>query len=544
LSCSEDILLELRRGSAVRVHWHVVLLDRGEATLGSAELERAVLTDREEPRPDMALHVFGTLGAKPKEGVLHHVGRARFARDGRRVTKQRSLVLRQRVLDPTDIREQNVARSRARRVASVRENAEERPLLEKKCRGLKNVGTPCTFARFGGARVDGVSETHTRRAGKLGKRAHRCEDCWRKRTEVLPIMRTTTLAAFASVALLAGCGGKFSDPPGSPSGSTAGAGGTTTTRSPGTGGGTAGDGATGGALPAPAFCEPGSIVDCKCDGAHVGEQVCRADGSEYLPCACAPARVSCRDGMMNDLETDIDCGGPECEPCVDEQLCHTDSDCVSRHCTSGICGVMGCAQTATCTPRCDDALQNGGESDVDCGGVDCPACAPGKVCNSGSDCLSRVCAARACQTPNCYDTVKNGDETDIDCGGASCPPCNGCLCASNSDCFSGVCIDCTCRAPTCTDQVKNGGETDVDCGGTCPSCLPGHPCVSGKDCTTGWCPGGVCVDPDCLDGEKNGAETDVDCGGPCIGCTIGRSCSVNSDCFSMHCAAGVCASAT
>ena len=51
-------------------------------------------------------------------------------------------------------------------------------------------------------------------------------------------------------------------------------------------------------------------------------------------------------------------------------------------------------------PTCEDGIQNGEETGIDCGGPDCPACPP----------------------PSCEDGIQNGDETDIDCGG-SCAPC-------------------------------------------------------------------------------------------------------------------------
>lgn len=70
---------------------------------------------------------------------------------------------------------------------------------------------------------------------------------------------------------------------------------------------------------------------------------------------------SCHDGIKNGLETDVDCGGPDCIPC------------------------------------CEDGVKNGQEVDVDCGGPDCIPC--------------------------CEDGVKNNGETGIDCGGPNCPPC-------------------------------------------------------------------------------------------------------------------------
>ncbi len=52
--------------------------------------------------------------------------------------------------------------------------------------------------------------------------------------------------------------------------------------------------------------------------------------------------------------------------------------------------------------RCDDGVQNGDETGVDCGGTSCTAC------------------------PSCNDGFQNGDETGVDCGGscASCPSCS------------------------------------------------------------------------------------------------------------------------
>jgi hypothetical protein len=46
-------------------------------------------------------------------------------------------------------------------------------------------------------------------------------------------------------------------------------------------------------------------------------------------------------------------------------------------------------------PTCDDELQNGDESDVDCGGS-CPRCANNKRCTSGDDCISANCIGSVC----------------------------------------------------------------------------------------------------------------------------------------------------
>ena len=47
-------------------------------------------------------------------------------------------------------------------------------------------------------------------------------------------------------------------------------------------------------------------------------------------------------------------------------------------------------------PTCNDNIKNGLETDVDCGGGICAACASGKVCGALSDCVSKVCVMGKC----------------------------------------------------------------------------------------------------------------------------------------------------
>jgi hypothetical protein len=130
--------------------------------------------------------------------------------------------------------------------------------------------------------------------------------------------------------------------------------------------------------------------------------------SNGVPTACP----TCSDGVKNDRETDIDCGGPACQICQVGQGCAAGSDCESGLCTSGICQAT-----------CNDGIQDGAETDVDCGGPSCPECGPGQHCGAPADCDSLVCTAGLCQAATCGDGVRNQDETDLDCGGASCPAC-------------------------------------------------------------------------------------------------------------------------
>jgi hypothetical protein len=169
----------------------------------------------------------------------------------------------------------------------------------------------------------------------------------------------------------------------------------------------------------------------------------------------------CIDGMVDQDETDLDCGGAICQPCEDDLGCLIDSDCVNDLCLNNICS----------SPTCDDLVLDGAETDIDCGGPDCLPCADNLICIDPSDCESNVCTNGLCVAPSCDDVVQNAAETDVDCGGPDCLGCaEGEACLVNEDCTSGVCTVDICTGASCLDGLKNGAETGIDCGG--PACAP------------------------------------------------------------------------
>jgi len=240
---------------------------------------------------------------------------------------------------------------------------------------------------------------------------------------------------------------------------------------------------------------------------------------------------TCFDAVMNGTESDIDCGG-SCPPCSSGKACFVAADCTTGVCTAGACAVAAC----------NDLVKNGTETDVDCGS-NCPKCADGLVCSTNNDCQSTVCNANLCESAQCTDSVQNGSETDIDCGGTQC---SGCApfqaCLVSSDCSSKKCANMVCGAPTCVDSIQNGTETDIDCGGpSCGDCANGKNCVDANDCQSKVCTGGICQIPTCTDGVKNGTETDLDCGGPCMTkCPLGQACASPADCVTQSCLLSVC----
>jgi hypothetical protein len=82
-----------------------------------------------------------------------------------------------------------------------------------------------------------------------------------------------------------------------------------------------------------------------------------------------------------------------------------------------------------------------------------PTCGDGMVeppeeCDPGEDPLG---CNDMCELPSCGDNVENGGETDVDCGGGLCPGCGLCLrCVAAADCDSAF----ACRDGRCVRVVE------------------------------------------------------------------------------------------
>lgn len=230
------------------------------------------------------------------------------------------------------------------------------------------------------------------------------------------------------------------------------------------------------------------------------------------------------------------------------------------------------------TPTCNDGIQNGDETGVDCGGTNCPAC---PTCNdgiqngneTGVDCGGPDCAA----CPTCNDGIQNGSETGVDCGGPDCAPCNT-SCSNGNNFTLTIVLD---NYPGETTWTVTDGGTTVASGGPYGSQPNGSTVtetfsLSGGDYTftifdsygdgiccaygsgsynlsdelgntlasggafassesTNFCAGDGGTAPTCNDGIQNGDETGVDCGGSsCAPCGGGGGCTyltLNSEGF-------------
>ena len=268
---------------------------------------------------------------------------------------------------------------------------------------------------------------------------------------------------------------------------------------------------------------------------------------------CPPA-PTCSDGIQNQSETQIDCGGPNCAACPCIPNGQADDDPIP--CPGPVCGSLVVRPASSCCSgfsrytcsacgtqqitdinggcyagNCTDGYQNNGELGIDCGGP-CAACAA--VCTSNSfmfwnimnsagsydavNCCARAAATSLEQRNVCIATngtitqnvtsnfpyaigyepgalTRNAD-CSCDYDGAAYAPCNSNGIQDNGeigiDCGGGGCFNCP-VAPTCFDLIQNQGETAIDCGGPCTACC-GNSRVDaglGEQCDTGGARG-VC----------------------------------------------------
>jgi hypothetical protein len=273
------------------------------------------------------------------------------------------------------------------------------------------------------------------------------------------------------------------------------------------------------------------------DGAADAQSCSSIADCPSLPGACVLA--TCEGGMCG---TRFALAGIACKSPSGGQKCDGAGQCVECMATADCAAGAACVKS-NCIWACVDAVKDGAETDVDCGGGACAPCANGKACGEGADCASSTCdpGSHVCTDASCSDQKQDGSETDVDCGGAGCAPCpNGFMCKGASDCISKTCdgLLLRCAASACTDHVQDGGETDIDCGGgACPACADLEHCLVDADCTSGNCDAqrDMCLPVTCTNGVKDGTETDVDCGGVCAACGYAKHCNISPDCLSTAC---------
>ena len=216
----------------------------------------------------------------------------------------------------------------------------------------------------------------------------------------------------------------------------------------------------------------------------------------------------------------------------------------------------GCGPVTPAT--CDDGIQNGDETGVDCGGADCAPCTCDGVEVTVTVNFDNYPEETSWEISSGNTTVFNGgtypNEPDGSTSSFSQCLADGCYTFTMSDSYGdGLCCSygtgsytvsdesdnilasgasfggsestdfCVTSVggpePTCEDGEQNGDETGVDCGGAdCPACATCDDGIQNGTETGVDCGGSCAACVTCDDGIQNGTETGVDCGGSCAAC--------------------------
>lgn len=163
-------------------------------------------------------------------------------------------------------------------------------------------------------------------------------------------------------------------------------------------------------------------------------------------------------------------GGASHSGCTDE-ICAADAgECETAVCVEGIvCDVDPLPLQTPCSVGVCD------------GGGHCVDCVESSDCGSNEHCDRLVCVPATCS-----DAVQNGSETGIDCGGPVCASCpNGQGCLGPNDCVSGLCMALICTA--CASHIECASSEYCGSG----ICSPKKPAFAACDydemCQSGNC---------------------------------------------------------
>ena len=278
------------------------------------------------------------------------------------------------------------------------------------------------------------------------------------------------------------------------------------------------------------FCDGmGSCVECNSDGHCPSTAFCSPDTQ-----ACR--MKDCKDGKKDNAETDVDCGGPQCDPCDNPKSCA-----VAKDCKSGFCKPNGGGGGAS------SSSGSGGSGP---GGV-CTSCAAHADCSGkpGTYCLNGSCVAQKNPGDLCMASVQ----------------------CSSSFCVEGVCCDSACATACVSCLAKNSGGKDGSCAAVTLGADPDNECIAQAMSTCGtkgtgcngdkispqcvkWDSGTVCLAKVCKDVNTVTAAGTCDGKGTCTpgtnsACTPYKcagnacltSCAIDADCAATaYCAATVC----
>lgn len=306
-------------------------------------------------------------------------------------------------------------------------------------------------------------------------------------------------------------------------------------------------------------------VTSACDGGVCVEKTCSSakecgDGFDCVENKCA-LKATCSDGIKNQGETDVDCGGLYCGKCSSGQACLNNSDCMNFDCVNQQCSdavydkatendifineVMGSPLAKGVfeiqnTTQCEFIeIVNKQEKTLDLTGISLEGIKNDAGTASISLGLEGVIPAKGAYVIGECDNIpmpsgsvyrkvaKIGITNDAK---------YDFYLLDGDKSFSPVIrVKNSSTGTVGKSQNRKPDNTDTD-----PQ-LVFHSELTTYKSSPGYCANGgrfiddcVVVDT-CTNGVKDGSESDVDCGGTCAKCQAGQSCSLAADCETDYC---------
>ncbi len=242
---------------------------------------------------------------------------------------------------------------------------------------------------------------------------------------------------------------------------------------------------------APPECNDGVLngqeTDVDCGGPDCGgcksELECDVD-DDCLSRNCPDGTCVYDDCDVVTCDSDQSCYRGICyDSCDASMVCDEDSRCYrAQHCAPSDCAQVGCADGESCSQ-----------------GICYPACSTGEDCEEGT------CTEGSCVVPICEDGLQNGEETSVDCGGPDCSPCEGgASCEDDSDCQNQTCLEGACAASCALPWGGSIGHGEN---------------VTAYQAATEEC-GSECESETrtCDNGTLSGSYTEQSCSAPCADC--------------------------
>ena len=214
---------------------------------------------------------------------------------------------------------------------------------------------------------------------------------------------------------------------------------------------------------------------------------------------------------------------PNCKLCNTANDCGPSGECYSWTCKDNACVPVNLPLRTKCsTGVCSEDPISA-----------CVACVEYDDCPGGGHCKDHVCS-------RCDDGIQNGYESGVDCGGGgACLECLGTACMSDAECKSGFCAQGTCCVTACDETCTWCNNPEGNCSPLPayqndtyhdPVCAGNYSCNGAGACqiTAGaFCTSHVeCISGRCVNNRCAKLQ--------------GESCTQPEQCVDDSCVSGVC----